>query len=538
MAAKGPQLGIRHVQAALLFLNLAVNYIVRLNVGVLVVAMTEEKVTSNQSFPVPYLNRIFIWVNLYGYLYDHYAITAIRVDRGREIIHPFQLQLGIFADADSGQLPGPKSGGQDVHDRANLRRSPAKRLHAFGYPDRRAFCLIRLCQGVCQGLMVPCRHEHLAKWSPPAELEQMGVIAYSGIYCGTVLALLGSGYIANSSIGWTGISYVSAASCLCWCMLFFFWGENDPSSSYWIGDVERNHIESSLNSGHTCPKGDIPVPWQAIISSVPFRALVVVNCAHHWDDSTMEVQIPSYLHGVLHMSITKNGLTSSLHYLVRWIMSHVYILIAHMAIVGELIRPTPLKKWIVTVSTWGPALLYIAIGFLDRTNAGWVVTLMAIKAGLSAGSSIGGTMNIIALAPNHSALLMSILCVLSDVLTPLNPLITGAIVTDPANRSQWQIVFCLIALVLFLSNWVYIIWGSSELQPWDADDFLHKCSVECSEKEDVKDLPDLSNNAKVMHRDLCQRVTDRIDKVISKQQKNIRPKLNTDGNNVNIKIKD
>ncbi|XP_034654775.1 putative inorganic phosphate cotransporter [Drosophila subobscura] len=516
MAAKGRQLGIRHVQAALLFLNLTVNYIVRLNVGVLVVAMTEEKATTNQSFPQiewteaekSYILSSFNW----GYLLMQIpgSFLVRRLGAKMSMIVPTFVVALLSVCTPLGIQIG----------------------------DWRAFCGIRLCQGLCQGLMVSCRHEHLAKWSPPAELKQMGVIAYSGIYCGTILALLGSGYIANSSIGWTGISYVSAACCLCWCMLWFVWGENDPSSSYWIGEVERNHIESSLKSGHTCPKGDIPVPWQAIISSVPFRALVVVNCAHHWADATMEVQIPSYLHGVLQMSITKNGLTSSLPYLVRWIMSHVYILVAHMAIVRELIRPTPLKKLIVTLSTWGPALLYISIGFLDRTNAGLVVTLMAIKAGLSAGSSIGGTMNIIALAPNHSALLMSILCVLSDVFTPLTPLITGAIVTDPANRSQWQIVFCLIALVFFLSNWVYIIWGSSELQPWDADDFLHKCSVECSEKEDVKDLPDLSINAKVMLRDMCQRVTDRIDKVIPDQQRNIRPKINTEGNNVNIKIKD
>jgi len=43
--------GIRHVQAALLFLAICVNYIARLNVGVAVVAITDAS-TANPDFPV------------------------------------------------------------------------------------------------------------------------------------------------------------------------------------------------------------------------------------------------------------------------------------------------------------------------------------------------------------------------------------------------------------------------------------------------------------------------------------------------------
>ncbi|XP_041449129.1 putative inorganic phosphate cotransporter [Drosophila obscura] len=496
MDEKSPSLGIRHLQVALLFLNLTVSYIVRLNVGVRIVAMTEQAAT-NQSFQQfewteaekSYILSSFNWGYLLMQIPGSFVVRSLGA-KMTMLVPTFVVALFCVCTPS-----GIKMG------------------------DWRAFCAIRLSQGLCQGLMLPCIHEHLVKWSPPAELKHLGVIAYSGIYCGTILALLGSGYIANSSIGWPGISYVSAASCLCWCLLWFFWGENEPGSSHWIGADERSYIESSLKSAHTCPRREIPVPWKAIFASVPFRALVVVNSAQHWADATMEVQIPSYLHGVLQMSITRNGLTSALPYIVRWIMSHVYILVEHIALVRNLIRPTPLKKWIVTVSTWGPALLYVAIGFLDRKNAGLVVTLMAIKAGLSAGSSIGGRMNIIALSPNHSALLMGIMCVLSDVFTPLTPLVTGAIVTDPTNRYQWQIVFGLIALVFFLSNWVYIIWGSNELQPWDADDFLHKCPVECCEREDTQDVPDLSNNGKIMLGHPSERVTEAKDKVMPEQNK-------------------
>lgn len=47
----GPVLGMRHVQALLIFLNITTIFIGRLNVGVSVVAMTNAE-TTNPNFPV------------------------------------------------------------------------------------------------------------------------------------------------------------------------------------------------------------------------------------------------------------------------------------------------------------------------------------------------------------------------------------------------------------------------------------------------------------------------------------------------------
>ncbi|KAM8701310.1 hypothetical protein ACLKA7_000123 [Drosophila subpalustris] len=60
----------------------------------------------------------------------------------------------------------------------------------------------------------------------------------------------------------------------------------------------------------------------------------------------------------------------------------------------------------------------------------------------------------------------------------LTPLLVGVIVTDPGSRSQWQIVFALTAIVFFVGNLVYIIWGTTDQQPWDAVDFLKSRDAE------------------------------------------------------------
>ncbi|TDG38647.1 hypothetical protein AWZ03_014931, partial [Drosophila navojoa] len=47
---KGPCLGIRHLQAVLLFLAIAANFTARLNISVSIVAMTDAA-TANPDFP-------------------------------------------------------------------------------------------------------------------------------------------------------------------------------------------------------------------------------------------------------------------------------------------------------------------------------------------------------------------------------------------------------------------------------------------------------------------------------------------------------
>lgn len=210
--------------------------------------------------------------------------------------------------------------------------------------DWKTYCGIRLAQGICQGLSIPCLHEHLAKWSPPPDRKLLGVVAYSGIYCGTILASLVSGFIAGSPIGWPGMMYLSAAVGFLWCLLWWFLGENDAASSYWISAPERNYIQRTLCPQHRCLQGPPPVPWRAILGSVPFLALVIVKTSQQLVDSTIELQVPSYISGVLGMSIENNGLSTALPHLVQWAVSYVYLFLAEVAVMRRLIRRTPCES--------------------------------------------------------------------------------------------------------------------------------------------------------------------------------------------------
>ncbi|KAH8296915.1 hypothetical protein KR044_000817 [Drosophila immigrans] len=444
----GPVIGIRYLQAALLFLAICVNYIARLNVSVAVVAMTDAD--SNPDFPTydwseaqrSYILSSFYW----GYILTQFPAGFLVRQFGAKLI----LFIPTFASAVLSAL------------------TP----YFISWGGWVAFSVLRIVMGLFQGLIFPCIHEHLAKWSPPKDRNRLGVIAYSGADCGSVMAMGISGLIADSSMGWPGISYVSAGLCILWCLLWLLLGANNAPSSWLVGQGERDYIERSMKREDGFHVHKIPIPWRAIWTSAPFFALLIVRSAQGWANSTMQLQTPAYMHGVLEMDIKSNALFSALPFVAMWLMSYVYLAIADVTMARKWMSLTTMRKSINTVAYWGPAAALIGIGFLDKSQTALAIALMTINAGLNAGSGIGSILTIIDMSPNHSGIVMAIVNGVGNIFPLLTPLLVGVIVTDTSSRSQWQIVFGMTAIVFIVGNLVYLIWGTTDQQPWDAVDFL------------------------------------------------------------------
>lgn len=301
--------------------------------------------------------------------------------------------------------------------------------------DWQVFCAIRVIQGLFQGLDLPCVHAHLAVWSPVEERNRLGALASSGLECGTVLAILVSGMIATSSMGWPGISYISCGIGIVWCALWIIFGANRPSKCIFISCDELNYIETSINAKkvedqtRTTPK-HIPVPWKAILTSWPFWALLIVRSAVGWSFSTVQGEIPTYMNAVLGMDMKDNTLYSALPYIALWSLSYCYLILADIILNRKLLTLNTVRKSFNTVSFWIPAICLIAVGFVGADQRTLAVVLLIASVGINAGCTIGSALNTIDLSPNHAGILMSIVNASASVCPILTPLVVGAIVDD------------------------------------------------------------------------------------------------------------
>jgi len=278
----------------------------------------------------------------------------------------------------------------------------------IGFGEWQTYCGIQVIMGLAQGLVFPCIHQHLAKWSPPAERNRLGALSHTGIECGNVSAMFLSGMIAKSSLGWPGISYVSAGIAFFWCALWFVLAADNPTESRFIGERELHYIESSLKHNEKYHKTIIPVPWKAIWTSAPFLALLIVRCSENWGLSTLQAEIPSYMNGVLGMDMKSNAFFSALPFLAMWCMSYIYLITADVLLSKNLVSLTVLRKTYNSIAFWIPAATLIGIGFLDKDQKNFAIALMTISVGVNSAQTIGSVLNTIDLSENHASILMGI----------------------------------------------------------------------------------------------------------------------------------
>ncbi|XP_073845424.1 putative inorganic phosphate cotransporter [Musca autumnalis] len=451
--SKGPFIGQRHVQAVLLFACIAVNYMIKYNASIALVAMTNAE-TTNPNFPEynwnemekSYILSSFYW----GYVVTQFPAGYACRRFGAKMV----LLVSTFGSAVAAIIVP----------------------FTVNWGGWQIFCVTRVLQGCFQGFDLPCVHAHLALWSPVEERNRLGALASSGIECGTVMAMFISGLIATSSLGWPGISYVSGAVGIAWCVLWQIFAANSPSKSTFITTNERSYIETSINamkeSETTVTKQPIPIPWKAMLHSSPFWALLIVRSAENWGFSAIQAELPAYMNGVFRMDMKSNTLYSALPYIVLWILSYCYLILADILLKYKLLSLSALRKTFNTVAFWIPTVGLIGVGFLEADQQSWAIILMIASVAINSGCTIGSGLNSIDLSPNHAGVLTSVTNAVASIMPILTPLVAGAIVNDESDRVQWQIVFAITAAVFFVGNLVYIIWGTAELQVWDNPDFL------------------------------------------------------------------
>ncbi|XP_054740254.1 putative inorganic phosphate cotransporter [Anastrepha obliqua] len=450
---KGPFLGQRHLQVFLLFSSIAVNYIPKYSASVTVVAMTDAA-TTNPNFPEynwsdmekSYILSSFFW----GYFVTQFpgGYLCRRFGAKRTLL------VSTLGSSFFGLLPP----------------------FCVSWGGWGIYCGIRVVQGLFQGFMFPCVHAHLAAWCPVNERNRLGALANTGIECGTLLSMFLSGIIAASSIGWPGLFYVTGGIGLVWCVAWIFLAANQPSESKFITKAELNYIDALKDMSKEVEAGEVerkvPVPWHAILTSLPLWALVVVRSAHSWGFSTLQAEIPSYMKGVLNMDMKKNALYSALPYLAMWTMSYVYLIVSDVLLNRKILSLTAIRKTFNSLALWLPAIGLIGVGFLDQDQKTLAIVLMTANVGINAGSTIGSALNTIDLSPNYAGILMGIVNSAANVVPILTPLLVGVIVSEENNRAQWQIVFIIAAIVFGLGNLFYLIFGKMEVQPWDDVNFL------------------------------------------------------------------
>lgn len=327
--------------------------------------------------------------------------------------------------------------------------------------------IVRLLEGMGEGVTFPSMHAMLSKWIPPLERSRFAAYVYAGANLGTIISLPLSGWLCSLDFmgGWPLAFYIFGGLGIVWFAFWMYFVYDEPKKHPRISSEERRYIEVTCRIKDHESLDDDYVPWKKIFTSVPVWAILFTQCGQSWAFYTQLTELPTYMQNILHFNIQQNAVLSALPYLTSWIFAIISSNFADWLLrkryVGQL---TSYKMW-NAVASMIPALSLLGVGYIGCDK----ILVMFMLAGL--GSAYGGVysgnqMNHISLSPRHAGTLYGITNAAANTCGFLAPYVIGGLIRGRENLTQWREVFYLAAILDICGSIIYLCFASAEQQPW------------------------------------------------------------------------
>uniref|UniRef100_A0A6Q2X718 Vesicular glutamate transporter 1 n=1 Tax=Esox lucius TaxID=8010 RepID=A0A6Q2X718_ESOLU len=447
----------RYIIAILSGLGFCISFGIRCNLGVAIVSMVNNHTVYKDN--KPYLEKAqFNWEPetvgmIHGSFFWGYIVTQIP---GGFICQKFAANRVFgFAIVATSCL--------------NMLIPSAARTHIG------CVILVRICQGLVEGVSYPACHGIWAKWAPPLERSRLATTAFCGSYAGAVIAMPLAGVLVQYS-GWPSVFYVYGSFGVLWYLFWILVSYESPAAHPTITDEEKIYIEEAIGMSAVYFSLKWNTPWKAFFTSMPVYAIIVANFCRSWTFYLLLISQPAYFEEVFGFEISKVGLVSALPHLVMTIIVPIGGQLADYLRSHKIMSTTNVRKMMNCGGFGMEATLLLVVGF-SHTKA-VAITFLVLAVGFSGFAISGFNVNHLDIAPRYASILMGISNGVGTLSGMVCPLIVGAL-TKHKTREEWQYVFLIAALVHYGGVIFYGVFASGEKQWWAEPEQLsdEKCGI-------------------------------------------------------------
>nr|XP_024214643.1 probable anion transporter 6, chloroplastic [Halyomorpha halys] len=436
--------GVRHTQIMLYFACISTLFMLRLNLTLAVVAMTTS---TDKNVPLSSTERALVLSSLFwGYgLLQTFLGNLGRKTNAVRVLSYCMLISAILTLA-----------------------TPLAAIH-FGAVG---IIVVRALMGIAQGGVYPNINNLLSIWAVPQEKTVWGPFVYNGMAFGTFVAMIASGSIA-ARLGWPSIFYSSGIIGTAIGVALLYFGKCSPSEHQGISKEEEEFMRNSLGNHSSETMRKLGVPWKKILTSVPMITLTITHWCNSWGFWTINSLTPTYMNGVLHFEVERNGMLSALSPLTSLVLSVFSTIISIKT--KNLIPPLFAKRMWTCVGMYGSASALIVLAYTQDTTI--AIALITAGSGAAIACNLGFMTNHIDLSPNFAGILFSFTNSVANFASIFGPLISTYLLKDTSDVYEWRIVFLLSAGILIFGNTCFLIFGTTEKQEWD-EGVIKKAEVE------------------------------------------------------------
>ncbi|KAK5640472.1 hypothetical protein RI129_011283 [Pyrocoelia pectoralis] len=322
--------------------------------------------------------------------------------------------------------------------------------------------VIRLLQGTIAGFAWPSMHAMTARWIPPNERSKF-VTSYVGSSVGAALTFPVCGVIIHAW-GWEYVFYISGILGTLWYATWYFLVFDSPSEHPRISDQEKEYILNSL--GKSVSKEKPPVPWKAILTSVPVWTNTFAQIGGLWGLFTVMTNGPMFFKSVHGWNITTTGFLSGLPHLARMMFAYAFSTLADYLLTTNKMTRTNVRKFATCFCNIGQGLCMIVMAY-SGCNYTMAIVFLTAATGIHGASATGALANLVDISPNYASILLGMANGSGAIGGFISPVIVGLLTTNNHSAEQWQKVFWIAACILISTGTFFVLFAESELQWWN-----------------------------------------------------------------------
>lgn len=329
------------------------------------------------------------------------------------------------------------------------------------------FVASRVAMGIAQGVSLPAVNSIMATWFPPEEKAKINPLVYGGMQVGTVISLPVSGWLISVGFlgGWPSVFYVFGALGIVWGIPWFLLTHDRPEKHPRISQAELSYIQ-----GHqeTVKKAEVvSISWREIATSGPMWACIFMMTGGSFGFYTLLTELPTYLANIQHFDMNSSGILSALPYLILWVFGILWGILMDKLFSKGVLSIRAVRRLSTAVAHYLPAIALLALCFVncDSTLA---MVMLCMALGFSGASYSGNALSEQDIAPNLAGTLLGITNTFGSATGFLAPATVGAITSgNQESLAAWRLVFIITALIYVVTCTLYIWLMSADVQPWN-----------------------------------------------------------------------
>eukprot|EP00743_Colponemidia_sp_Colp-15_P004577 GILK01004934.1.p1 GENE.GILK01004934.1~~GILK01004934.1.p1 ORF type:complete len:508 (+),score=17.74 GILK01004934.1:90-1526(+) len=244
--------------------------------------------------------------------------------------------------------------------------------------------VVRIGMGIGEGVNFPACLNLLSRWLPLDERSTGMGFVKSGMYCGSILALILSPVIINH-MSWHWCFYLFGMTGVLWFVVFVWLGSSTPQSNRYISEQEKAYILAHVTTSRNASQ----IPLLKILTSPAVWAIALAWFCNNWGWYTWLSWQPSF-YKELGVSTDTASWLSALPYVVMMLMVIIAGTISDY-LIGRGIDVAFVRKTCNGIGMIGPAVCY---AFLPAVKSAEVaVTIISTAFAFNAFAVMGYGVN-------------------------------------------------------------------------------------------------------------------------------------------------